>query len=1056
MAQPIWVTPSGSLGTIPEGIFYKVPLLVSESDPNEPVYFRLIAGNMPDGIECTSDGFIEGVPTVPSQYSSTGYNIVNKFAIRAYTTDGFNDCTFTLTVTGQNAPQFITPPGQIGQYYTGRFVTELVNGDYVQGYQILYTDPEISEIKLISSAPPPGYVGGLPPGITITSTGLISGVIQPFAKGTPSVQNFFFTLEVTNGVYSNFSNFWITVYSTANLTADNTYITADNTFVTADASPYGPPMLLNPSGSIGTAYNDTFFAYQFQAYNPDGNAVVYTLLTITVGYDDTPYDETGIGFDQGSSDTPPGLVLDPNTGWFYGTIPNLGLSTTVYTFYVIASDAKDPTLSSGPVQYSLTVTGNIDSQIEWITPSDLGTIVNGQTSTLFVKAISKAVPPIPLYYQLDLGTYSFIGPDTYQTTVYNLLPQGLQLLPSGEIAGRASFNTFAVDGGTTTFDIGPSNAPQITTFDMVFNFVVNVYSADGYVNFSQNFSIRLVREYNQPYENLYIQAMPSYYDRQQLYNLLSNDTIFPYDLLYRPDDPNFGLATNITYFHAYGLTSASIETYFSALYQNHYWKNLTLGPIKTARALNADGTVKYEVVYSEIIDDLVNAKGQSVGKEVELPYPTNPSMPSESGLVYPNALVDMRDQIIDVVGQVSKVLPDWMMSPQENGQILGFTPAWVIAYTNPGASGQVAYNLQTQYNYPLNDFGFKVDRYELDHLLSINWNPYTMSWTPTPNDTTFDLYGWSLNLTYLGTVDYGTQQAFVNLNWNSIEYINRIGGIDGPISRSDNGKTVIFIRQDDYVNPPTAYVPGLISDDDAWTNYTSPYDHDNFDMVIYDGPSYVIPGQIASELYTGVTNQRLGIYRINIDSNDVVTLTLIQNTITDDYVTVIGGKSYNNTPLYIPDSPTEGNLFITWEPLPTSIDNPTTFDKGSMQFIEPIDMYDPRERYVNTYNNIRGIGGTGIGARFSIYSQNSTYYVSVIEGGTGYSNGDVIVVTGTQVGGGTPSNDLRINVTNVDYPSGSITAFRVHGNGTNSSNNYLVFPYSTILGAPQYGINTDT
>jgi len=36
--------------------------------------------------------------------------------------------------------------------------------------------------------------------------------------------------------------------------------------------------------------------------------------------------------------------------------------------------------------------------------------------------------------------------------VYNKLPQGLQLLPSGDIAGRVSFNTFAVDLGTTTFD----------------------------------------------------------------------------------------------------------------------------------------------------------------------------------------------------------------------------------------------------------------------------------------------------------------------------------------------------------------------------------------------------------------------------------------------------------------------------------------------------------------------------------------------------------------------------------------------------------------------------
>jgi hypothetical protein len=233
--------------------------------------------------------------------------------------------------------------------------------------------------------------------------------------------------------------------------------------------------------------------------------------------------------------------------------------------------------------------------------------------------------------------------------------------------------------------------------------------------------------------------MPPIVDRQNLYQLLTNDSIFPENLLYRPDDPNFGLAQNITYVHAYGLTSATLDTYFSALYKNHYWKQLTLGEILTAQALDDNGNVMYEVVYAEIIDDLVNNKGVSVGKEVTIPYPTNPLMPSESGIVYPNSLVDMRDQVIDVVGQISNVLPRWMLSPQTNGNILGFTPAWVIAYTLPGESGQIAYNIQTKYSYPLNNFDFKVDRYELDALLSINWDPVTQSWTPAPSDTTFDV-----------------------------------------------------------------------------------------------------------------------------------------------------------------------------------------------------------------------------------------------------------------------------------------------------------------------------
>jgi hypothetical protein len=54
--------------------------------------------------------------------------------------------------------------------------------------------------------------------------------------------------------------------------------------------------------------------------------------------------------------------------------------------------------------------------------------------------------------------------------------------------------------------------------------------------------------------------------------------------------------------------------------------------------------------------------------------------------------------------------------------VLGFTPAWVIAYTKPGQSGQIAYNIQTQFGTQLNLVDFKADRYELDNFLTKNWD----------------------------------------------------------------------------------------------------------------------------------------------------------------------------------------------------------------------------------------------------------------------------------------------------------------------------------------------
>jgi hypothetical protein len=130
------------------------------------------------------------------------------------------------------------------------------------------------------------------------------------------------------------------------------------------------------------------------------------------------------------------------------------------------------------------------------------------------------------------------------------------------------------------------------------------------------------------------------------------------------------------------------------LYENHYWKNLVLGEIETAQAVDpVTGEVVYEVVYSKIIDDLVNVNGDSVAKIVNLPYPIIDPGDGSTVLtqIYPNSLIDMRNQMIDQVGQISTKLPLWMTSKQSNGRILGFTPAWVMCYTKPNRSRQIAY-----------------------------------------------------------------------------------------------------------------------------------------------------------------------------------------------------------------------------------------------------------------------------------------------------------------------------------------------------------------------------
>ena len=713
MAPPVWVTPPGTLGTIPEGVFYSTPLVAVADDT---VYYQVIAGQMPPGMFIDETGILSGLPQ--SRATATGIPLpvaadtTSKFAVRAFTAARqLADRTFTITVTGQNTVTWTTPAGNIATYY---------DGNQVSGLQVQYSNPDIYAVEVVT------LVGGqLPPGLTISTSGVISGYIIPNIPpgGTPGYSvagqgydeypydftteststNYQFTLKVTNGQSTDIRTFSIYVYALSAMTADNTYITADNTFITADVSPLIPPIITTPTGSIGITRSDNFFAFQFAGIDFNGNQFRYIADT-----------------------TPPGLTLDPTSGWLYGYIPAGGIDITTYPFIVRAQEwPSHPEVISVPYNYSLTITGPVNADIIWLTPSDLGTIDNGATSTLYVEAVN--VSGLPLTYQLLSGSDS-------------RLPQGLQLLTSGHIAGRVSFDTFTLDSGTTTFDAtthtNTTVIPQPTTFDMVCTFTVNATSVNGLVNVDKTFSIRVIRRYNEPYDNLYIQAMPPQNDRDLIASLVQNKTIFPPDLIYRNDDPNFGVASRVIYDHAYGLTAATYDDYVASLDLNHYWKNLVLGEIKTAQALDDLGNVLYEVVYSEVIDNLVNNSGESVGKSVNLPF----ALPGDTQIVYPNALVDMRTQVIDTVGQVSNVLPRWMLSKQADGRVLGFTPAWVIAYTNPGQSGQIAYNIKSTFGNQLNLIDFEVDRYELDNFLTKNWDRAGQHWVPQPPTlTTFDM-----------------------------------------------------------------------------------------------------------------------------------------------------------------------------------------------------------------------------------------------------------------------------------------------------------------------------
>lgn len=798
------------------------------------IYYEMIAGSLPPGIQCTRTGLIEGVPKavvslqgVPLEVAE---NVTSTFTARMYTErylpdgsveiDRINDRTFALTVTGQDAPTFITPAGLIGTYYDGSEVD----------IQILFTDRDPGDVARVQL-----FSGELPPGLTVSTSGLISGAISPLvgppgsaAPGfdeTPkdlypsdfttrgTSKNYQFTLEVTDRKDSNIRTFEIYVYAKDSMSADTTDFTADNTWLTADVIPTRTPVLLTPAGSLGRIRTDNSFFYKFDAQDFDGDAIEFvTTVGAGIGYDGSDFDQTGIGFDRAPLSLPPGLQIDSDTGWLYGYIPDQGATEKSYEFALQVRKRDYPTIISEYVYFTITIVGNIDTEVIWLTDSDLGVIDNGAVSTFYVEA--ENVGGRSLEYRIVSGSNS-------------RLPQGLQLLPSGRIAGRVSFNTFALDGGTTTFDALRETRldPNPTTFDLEYEFDINAFApvtdqlgysisrisiidgGSGYdpedlptitidpppsvtgavqatagiitiengsiteiavgnpgvgytstpnitisgnatalvqieentvtnaVSVIRRFKILVNREFNRPYESLYIRCMPPQQDRTALQELLQDQTIFPQDSIYRPDDTNFGISKNITYVHTYGLDTSDLINYLNAMNLNHYWRYVTLGEVKTARALDSSGNVLYEVIYSEVQDNLVNSAGKSVRQRVRLPFPVQTETGSIN-YVYPNSLPNMRDRIIDNIGQISPALPLWMRSKQVDGRIPGFIPCWVLAYVNPGESERIAYYIRTRAQLQLNTIDFKLDRYELDRSQTYNWDPGTDKWIPTPPDST--------------------------------------------------------------------------------------------------------------------------------------------------------------------------------------------------------------------------------------------------------------------------------------------------------------------------------
>ena len=965
-----WITPAGTLGTIPNGQFYSLKIQASSST-NLGIAYSFVSGELPPGMQLISHqvdktiaqtqyeisntvklsnlqtisvgdfafgsrlppntkivsinsftnvvtlnntstspveknevitfyspGYLQGVPTILDPVA-VDESRVYRFTIRATNSLGrITDRAFSLNITNIYGPVIEPETKLLGSFYDGTLLNRQL--------QVVELNPKVVIDWSITS-------GELPPGITLTEDGLLTGYFEPLVltgnygpdnydgadyvipdvpdSGIVAISEYdtapyefnqlsqsltyTFTVQAYDGANYDLQTYVINVVSRVGMTADST-LKIDDTFLTVDSGNVRIPVIRNVSSTLPAGRQDSYYAFKVDGYDFSNKELTYRIVNTVGTYDGSPFDElwedvwNGVndlyrpappgvpgGFDEvfASTSNLPGVLLDEETGWIYGKLNVQTTALEEYTFGIVACKIENDGLEycSIPKYFTLPVIGDPNSIITWISPSDLGSIDNGTISELSVKAVS-AVDKELVYTLVDkVGTSC-------------RLPQGLVLLPSGEISGRATFEAFNIDDYTTTFD------DNQLTIDRTATFTVKAETVDKTSNVTRTFTLKLNVIDKEPYENLYIKAMPSLPQRQIYNKLISDTNIFDPKFIYRPLDPYYGIQEELKMLFLPGLTASELATYHEAMIHNHFNKAYIFGDVKTAYVLDETYQVKYEVVYVEVVDPGENADGTGPALTTDLSTIISNPYIAEDGstynIIYPNSSGNMKTRLENGVGyQDQSSLPPWMTSNQPDATTttgfnipLGYTKAVVIAYANPGAGEKIAYRIR-QTGIDFNTIEFVADRYQLDNYYSTNYDTNQLTYI-SDRETTFDSDTNKDVGSIVASVTYGVTVPFNEINGRPVSYIIDNGGIDG-VTNFQAGETIIFTQQEQFANPGPY---------NGWVDYTSSFIGDSIETVVVEGYDYggydpytVIPG------YLEKSQQSVIASTVHVSETDVTT-----------------------------------------------------------------------------------------------------------------------------------------------------------------------------------------
>ena len=467
------------------------------------------------------------------------------------------------------------------------------------------------------------------------------------------------------------------------------------------------------------------------------------------------------------SQLPTGMAFDENNAEVFGLVPYQPAITKTYKFTITASKLSDSgEVAKTPKIFTVDLLGEIDSILNWETPSNLGTINANYVSTLNVKATSNIENNTILYTIID-----------------GHLPPGLSLDLDGEIIGKV--NQYAtldelgniISPGLTTFDF----TTDVTTFDgdtssidRIYEFTVNAQDQYGYSAINRKFRISVETPNQLIYSNIRVKPFLKTEQRTAWKEFINNATVFTPLSIYRANDPNFGIQTELAMLVFAGIETKEAQAYVSAMGLNHKRKRFHFGQIKKATAyLPETKTAIYEVIYVEMLDPLEpngkrlankieNLSKQPKGITVDAnnsiwstkledlaadePYRERPdqiitadsqgyevSNPNTNAY-FPNSISIWRDRLANWTDGTSgfgierNYLPLWMRSIQPNTkQELDFQLAVPLCYCKVGTADDILLNIKNYLKttgFAFNQLDYTADRYIIDSVEGLTADKY--------------------------------------------------------------------------------------------------------------------------------------------------------------------------------------------------------------------------------------------------------------------------------------------------------------------------------------------